>query len=71
MKYENEINIKPLSIRRESIEKLIIYNIDAKEAIENGKVPESNLHVVKKLIARNNMMVSKFIEEVTFISGLN
>ncbi|AND75617.1 hypothetical protein [Nostoc phage A1] len=63
--------VAPLSIRRELIEKLVIYNIDAKEALKNGKVPESNFNIVKKIIARNNMTVAKFIEDVTFVSELN
>ncbi|AND75523.1 hypothetical protein [Nostoc phage N1] len=72
MKHSNDNNdVKPLYIRREAIEKLIIYNIDAKEAINAGKVPESNISVVKKIVATNNMLVSKFIEQVIFSSELN
>ncbi|XAI95711.1 hypothetical protein [Dolichospermum phage Dfl-JY23] len=71
MKYENEIKIKPLYIRRESIEKLIIYNIDAKEALKKDRVPDSISNVVRKNISRNNMIVSKFVEEVIFSAELN
>ncbi|QLF85128.1 hypothetical protein [Nostoc phage YongM] len=63
--------IAPLSIRREAIEKLVIYNIDAKEALKNRKVPDSNVNLVRKVIERNNMIVSKFIQDVTFASELN